>query len=115
MFYRFFNMSTSQARPKTPSTEYGPSVTPPTSEEINLCHLSIAIESSESDAATAGNAIATTETGEENGDSDIKDSVHVSQHVVRYAYLALIVNAILMSAVIIILIQLIMVSINDNK
>ncbi|CAG8600038.1 4425_t:CDS:2, partial [Paraglomus occultum] len=101
-------MSTPQARPKTPPTEYGPSVTPPTFEEINLYHLSIVIESSESDAATTDNAIATIETGEANEYSNCKDSGHVSQYVLITAYLALIVNAILMSAVIIVLIQLIM-------
>ncbi|CAG8618785.1 10803_t:CDS:2, partial [Paraglomus occultum] len=96
-------MSTSQARPTTPPTEHGPSLTPPTFEEINLCQLSIAIESNESDAVTV---IAATETGDANGYSYRKASVHVPQCVLIYVYLTLIVNAVLLSAIIIILIQL---------
>jgi len=105
-------MSNSQARPTTPLTEYGPSLTPPTAEEINLCYLSA--ESNESNAPlrayTTENAIVTTETGEADSIYS-SDSVHVSPCAFISVYLALIVNAILMSAGIIILISLIMVSV----
>src|SRR6185437_11605361 len=72
-------MSTSQTRPKTPPTEYGPSLTPPTLEEINICHLSIDVELSENTdnappLAVAENSIATTGTGEADNDSNRRRS-----------------------------------------
>ncbi|CAG8508214.1 7364_t:CDS:2 [Paraglomus brasilianum] len=109
-------MSNSQARPTTPLTEYGPSLTPPTAEEINLCYLSA--ESNENNAPlrayTTENAIVTTETGEADSIYS-SDSVHVSPCAFISVYLALIVNAILMSAGIIILISLIMYANNYKR
>ncbi|CAG8631763.1 4078_t:CDS:1, partial [Paraglomus occultum] len=97
-------MSTSQVRPPTPLSEYGPSLTPPTAEEINLRYLSV--ESSENTGPLlvrmSENAIATTETEEPDSDTCVSPCDLIS------VYLVLIVNATLMSAVIITLIQLIM-------
>src|SRR6185437_3086599 len=126
-------MSTSQTRPKTPPTEYGPSLTPPTLEEINICHLSIDVELSENTdnappLAVAENSIATTGTGEADNDSNRRRSGRLWLRSGRLSLrsgrlsprsgrlspcvpLILTVNTSAAAAIIIILIQLIIVSV----
>ena len=103
-------MLTSQTRPKTPSTEYGPSLTPPTLEEINICHSSIDVELSENTdnappLAVAEDSIATRGTGE-------ADNSRRSGYVSPWVLLILAVNTSAAAAIIIILIQLIIVSVH---
>jgi len=108
-------MATSQERPKTPPTEYGPSLNPPTVEEKNIDHISINVELNENTnndppSAVAEDAISATETGQVDNDSVIKDACYSLPCVLISVYFALIINAMLMAAVIIILIKLIIVS-----
>ncbi|CAG8616286.1 3256_t:CDS:1, partial [Paraglomus occultum] len=69
-------MSTSQTRPRTPPSDYGPSLTPPTLEEINLCHVSIDVEASENKpkgsppSATEDNVVTSAETEEANDNNN---------------------------------------------
>ena len=109
-------MATSQERPKTPPTEYGPSLNPPTVEEKNIDHISINVELNESTndgppPVVTEDVISATETGQVDNDSVIKDACYSLPCVLIIIYLALIVNAMLMAAVIIILIKLIIVSV----
>ncbi|CAG8521747.1 10595_t:CDS:2 [Paraglomus occultum] len=112
-------MATSQKRPRTPSTDYGPSLSPPTLEEITLCYLSVdaALRKNTNNShplAVAEGSIATTEIRTTSSDHDSRRSGHVSPWVI-IVYLILVVNAILMSAVIIILILLIKDANHYNK
>ncbi|CAG8547993.1 9100_t:CDS:2 [Paraglomus occultum] len=120
-------MATSQERPKTPPTEYGPSLSPPTVEELNINHISINIELTETlnDApelnentdnapplAVAEDTVSVdtvfTGTTAADNDSIIKNSGCAALPCILIsAYLALIVNAILMTAVTLVLILLI--------
>ena len=109
-------MSTSQTRPKTPPTEYGPSLTPPTLEEINICHLSIDVELSENTdnappLAVAEDSIATIGTGEADNDSNRGRSGHLPPWVL----LILTVSILATAAIGISLIQLIIVSVRYPK
>jgi len=108
----FFSMATFQERPKTPPTEYGPSLSSPTVEEKNIDHISINVELNENtnNCLVTEDAISVIETEQIDNDSVIKDACY-SLPCVIIIYFALIVNAMLMAAVIIILIQLIIVSV----
>ncbi|CAG8594888.1 4137_t:CDS:2 [Paraglomus brasilianum] len=89
-------MSTSQTRPKTPPTEYGPSLTPPTLEEINICHLSIDVELSENTDNAPPLAVA-----------DNDSNRGRSGHLPPWVFLILTVNILATAAIGITLIQLI--------
>ena len=108
-------MSTSQTRPRTPPSEYGPSLTPPTLEEINLCYVSVDVEPSENNAngspppVAEDNVVASMQTEEANGDSN---SRRIPTPYLITIYLGLIVYAMFMAAVIIILIRLTQVSVS---
>ena len=111
-------MSTSQTRPRTPPSEYGPSLTPPTLEEINLCHVSVDVEPSENNVngspppVAEDNVVASMQTEEANGDSNSRASDRIPTPCLITIYLGLIVYAMFMAAVIIILIRLTQVSVS---